>query len=106
MQAIRERRTERHGLHIYNPTEELEALATEYKSLQRQQESIKELLDDIKGMMIETMNGAEEVVAGVFKISNKEITSSRLDTKALKADHADLYAEYSKPSTSTRFEVR
>ncbi len=41
MQAMRERRTERHGLHIYDPAEELEALAADYKTLQRQQESIK-----------------------------------------------------------------
>jgi predicted phage-related endonuclease len=106
MQAIRERRTERHGLHIYNPTDELEALATEYKSLQRQQDSIKARLDELKAAMIDTMNGAEEAVAGVYKISNKAVTSVRLDTAAFKSVHPDIFKLFSKESTSTRFEVR
>ena len=38
-----------------------------------------------------------------WKASYKEVTSNRLDSKALKADHADLYAAYSKPQTVNRF---
>ena len=38
-----------------------------------------------------------------WKASYKEVTSQRLDSKALKADHADLYAAYSKPQTVNRF---
>ena len=38
-----------------------------------------------------------------WKASYKEVTSQRLDSKALKADYADLYKQYSKPSTTRRF---
>lgn len=38
-----------------------------------------------------------------WNASYKEVTSSRLDSKALKADYADLYKRYSKPQTSRRF---
>ena len=31
------------------------------------------------------------------------MTSNRLDSKALKADYADLYKQYTKPQTSRRF---
>lgn len=38
-----------------------------------------------------------------WKASFKEVTSNRLDSKALKADYAELYKQYSKPSTTRRF---
>lgn len=38
-----------------------------------------------------------------WKASYKEVTSNRLDSKALKADYAELYAEYSRPQTTRRF---
>ena len=38
-----------------------------------------------------------------WKASYKEVTSNRLDSKALKADYADLYKQYSKASTTRRF---
>ena len=38
-----------------------------------------------------------------WNASFKEVTSNRLDSKALKADYADLYKQYTKPQTSRRF---
>lgn len=38
-----------------------------------------------------------------WKASYKEVTSNRLDSKALKADYAELYKQYSKTSTTRRF---
>ncbi|MBQ9618481.1 MAG: hypothetical protein IJR48_08965, partial [Oscillibacter sp.] len=38
-----------------------------------------------------------------WNASFKEVTSNRLDSKALKADYADLYKRYTKPQTSRRF---
>jgi hypothetical protein len=34
------------------------------------------------------------------------VNSSRFDSKAFKATHSDLYAQYSKPVQSRRFSVR
>lgn len=61
------------------------------------------LTDKIKSTMIER---GEEVLQGDgWKASWKNVNSSRFDSKAFKADHADLYAQYSKATTTTRFTV-
>ena len=61
-------------------------------------ESIK---DVIKASM--TAQGVDEVRAGEYKVSWKPVTASRFDSKAFKADHADLYGQYSKTITARRF---
>lgn len=59
------------------------------------------LTDKIKGAMMEQET---EVLQGDgWKASWKNVTSSRFDSKAFKADHADLYGQYSRPTVSTRF---
>ena len=46
----------------------------------------------------------EETLTGDgWKASWKNVSSSRFDSKAFKADHADLYGQYSKNTTTTRF---
>jgi predicted phage-related endonuclease len=46
------------------------------------------------------------VVAGEYKISNKQIDTPRLDQKALREVHPDICKLFTKISTSTRFEIR
>ena len=59
------------------------------------------LTDKIKAAMIER---GEEVIQGDgWKAAWKNVNSSRFDSKSFKADHADLYAQYSKATTTTRF---
>ena len=61
------------------------------------------LTDKIKSAMIER---GEEVLQGDgWKASWKNVNSSRFDSKAFKADNPDLYAQYSKPTTTTRFSI-
>ena len=59
------------------------------------------LTDKIKGAMID--QGKEVLTGTGWKSSWKNVTSSRFDSKAFKADHSDLYGEYSKPVTTCRF---
>lgn len=59
------------------------------------------LTDKIKGAMVE--RGEETLIGDGWKASWKNVTSSRFDGKSFKADHADLYAAYSKPTTTCRF---
>lgn len=61
------------------------------------------LTDKIKSTMIE--RGEEALQGDGWKASWKNVNSSRFDSKAFKADHADLYAQYSKATTTTRFTV-
>lgn len=61
------------------------------------------LTDKIKAAMTER---GEEIVSGDgWKASWKNVTSSRFDSKAFKADNPDLYAQYSKNTVTTRFTV-
>ncbi len=61
------------------------------------------LTDKIKSAMIE--RGEETLTGDGWKASWKNVNSSRFDSKAFKADNPDLYAQYSKATTTTRFTV-
>lgn len=61
------------------------------------------LTDKIKNAMIER---GEEILQGDgWRASWKNVNSSRFDSKSFKADNPDLYAQYSKATTTTRFTV-
>ncbi len=59
------------------------------------------LTDKLKVHMVE--QGAEVLQSDGWKATWKNVESRRFDSKAFKADHADLYGQYSKPTTTTRF---
>lgn len=59
------------------------------------------LTDKIKGAMVD--QGKEVLSGDGWKASWKNVTSSRFDSKAFKAEHADLYSAFSKPVTTCRF---
>ena len=61
------------------------------------------LADRIKAAMTE--RGEEVLTGDGWRASWKNVTSSRFDSKSFKADHADLYAQYSKRTVTTRFTV-
>ena len=51
------------------------------------------------------MGSAEELRAGEYKITWKAVTSSRVDTKALKAAAPELVERFTKTTTTRRFVV-
>ena len=59
--------------------------------------------DELKAEM--TAQNVEEMTVDVFKLRYKAVTSNRFDTTAFKATHAELYAQYTKPTTYRRFSV-
>lgn len=59
------------------------------------------LTDQIKAEMTE--RGTETLYGDGWQASWKNVQSSRFDSKSFKAAHSDLYAAYSKPTTTTRF---
>lgn len=77
---------------------ELRELQSMIAELQAETEAIK---DTIKGVMID--RGEETISGSGWKASWKNVNSSRFDSKRFKADHAELYAEYSKQTTTCRF---
>ena len=59
------------------------------------------LTDKLKSHMVE--QGTETLTGDGWKASWKNVNSQRFDSKSFKADHADLYSQYSKTTVSTRF---
>lgn len=49
--------------------------------------------------------GAEQVETLHYKVTWKTVTSTRLDTKALKAERPEIYARYASESVTKRFTV-
>ncbi len=59
------------------------------------------LTDKIKAAMVE--QGKEVLVGDGWHASWKNIVSNRFDSKAFKADNADVYAAYTKSVVTCRF---
>ena len=83
---------------LTNKIRELRELQVLIEEAQAEAEAIK---DAIK----EHMGEAEELRAGEYKVTWKTITSSRLDTAALKKAAPDLVAAFTKPTKTRRFVV-
>ena len=86
---------------------ELESKVNELRELRRMADELQAEItateDSLKAYM--TANNADELHGPSFKITWKEVTSSRLDSKALKAAVPDLFARFTKQTTSRRFIV-
>ena len=86
---------------------ELEAKVAELRELRRMAEElageISATEDSLKAYMTE--NGTDELYGPSFKITWREVTSSRLDRKALKSAAPELYQRFTKQTTTRRFVV-
>ena len=69
--------------------------------IEQLQAEAEALTDKLKAAMAD--QGTEVLQGDGWKASWKNVNSSRFDSKRFKADHADLYSQYSKATTSTRF---
>ena len=84
---------------------EMEAKVSELRELRRLADDlaaeIGALEDDLKAYM--AANKADELHGPNFKITWKPITSSRLDSKALKTAAPELWERFTKTVTTRRF---
>ena len=83
-----------------NRVKKIQALEAQIKELEAQADALR---DEIKADL--TDKGEDEHNTGAFIIRWKEVLSNRLDSKALKAALPDVFAAYSKSSSSRRFTV-
>ena len=60
-------------------------------------------LMSVRAMIEELQAEAEALQGDGWKATWKNVNSHRFDSKSFKADHADLYSQYSKATTTTRF---
>ena len=84
------------GRQINNRIAKLEELASEIKELQALQDAIK---DELKAHM----GATEHIETELYKLHYANVTTERLDTKALKNDLPDVYGKYTKTTESRRF---
>lgn len=76
-------------------------LAQYKRMLEEVQATVDGLQDEIKLYMME--NGLETLTGTEHKASYKPISSTRIDTTALKREMPDIAKQYSKTITSNRF---
>lgn len=84
---------------------EMERKARELRQLQALIEEAQQEAEAIKDAIKAAMGDAEEIHAGEYRITWKPITSSRIDTAALKKALPDLAQQFTKTSTVRRFSV-
>ena len=86
-------------------TNELNSTARDLMSVRamiRELEAEAEALTDkLKAAMVE--RSTETLEGDGWRATWKNVQSQRFDSKAFKADYADLYGQYSKATTTTRF---
>lgn len=77
----------------------------EYKLLKEETEArIAELEAIVKAEM--HLQDKNKMTVGEYKLSLTTVTSSRVDSKALKEQQPDIYNAFVKPSTYERFTIR
>ena len=82
---------------------EATALCREYKELQRMQEELSAELDAIREKLRSAMQGANVLSTGEYKITDRIVTSSRLDSGALKKALPEVAAQFTKTTQTRRF---
>lgn len=82
---------------------ELEKKVRELRQLQSLIEEAQAEAETIRDQIKAHMGEAEELRAGEYKITWKPVTSSRLDSKALRAAAPELVKRFTKTTTARRF---
>ena len=82
------------------------AKVQELMELRRMSEEIQAEIDALQEAVKDFMGSEESMIAGAFKVSYKSVTSSRLDSSALKRELPDIAARFMKQTTTRRFTVQ
>ena len=86
-----------------NPT--LESTIHEILDLKRMREELDATITALEDSIKAVMGDEELFTAGVYKVSWKAFTSSRVDTAALKKALPDIAAQFTKQTTARRFSI-
>lgn len=84
----------------------LESLVKEFKENQNMIDMLKNNNDQLKSEIIALMGNNDTLYIGVYKVTNKLVSSNRFNTKQFKSDHNDLYNDYVVSSKVNRFVVK
>ena len=83
----------------------LDSLMREIAEYTRMAEEVAATLDSLKDTLKKHMeeNGLDSIAGSEHKASYKAVTSSRIDTTALKRDMPEIAAKYTKTTNTLRF---
>lgn len=84
---------------------EIEAKARELRQLQALIEEAQAEAESIKDALKAAMGDSESIQAGEYKITWKAVTSSRIDTTALRKVLPDVAERFTRETTTRRFSV-
>lgn len=82
-----------------------EKLCNEYRENKRLIEELEAMNDSIKADILLIMGDAETMTEGAAKATLKTVTSSRLDSSAIKKELPEVFQQYSKETSYKRFTV-
>ena len=84
---------------------EIESTARELQELKRMREELDAEITALEDQIKAHMGDTEQLTAGAFKITWRTVTSSRLDTAALRQALPEIAARFMKQTTARRFSV-
>ena len=83
----------------------LEPKVKELMELRRMKEELDAEISQIEDEIKQTMGNEETLIAGVFKVTWKTISSSRIDTTAFKKALPEIASRFMKQTTTRRFQI-
>ena len=86
---------------------ELRSLVEQYREAQQLIEAAQAELETIRAQVMTEMDcrGVAQLDAGTHRVRLQEVTTSRLDSKAMRATVPDLAARFLRHTTTRRFTV-
>lgn len=85
---------------------EIAAIVSEMQEYIRIAEEAQASAEALKDQVKEFMGDNELLIAGPYKVKYAPVTSSRIDTTALKKALPDIAAQYTRTTTTRRFTVQ
>lgn len=78
------------------------------KNIKMAMKDLAEQKERYEDQLLQQLDGHTSLVdaSGKTLATHKAVTSKRFDSKAFKKDHADLYEQYKKPTTSNRLTIK
>lgn len=86
-------------------TTNINEVIKEIKEYQAMQDELKRQIEALKAEAVDylTINEIDEYLCDEGKVTYREVISNRFDSTSFKKDFADVYAEYTKKTSSMRF---
>ena len=86
-------------------TNEIISKLNELSELRRMADELNAEIEAIQDAIKAHMTDTDTITAGAFKVTWKAVTSTRIDTTALRKDLPEIWQEYGKTTTTRRFSV-